>query len=49
MRAIVGVMGAIDFSLGFMLWPVLAYYIRDDFLLQLAGTLPLLVAISFWW
>lgn len=49
MRGKLGIIFALDFSVGFMLWPVVAYFIRDDIYLQLAMALPLLVFLTFWW
>lgn len=49
MRATLGIVYQVDFSVGFMLWPALAYFIRDDVHLQLVVAVPLFVLLTFWW
>lgn len=49
MRGILGIIYQIDFSVGFMLWPALAYFIRNDVYLQLVVAIPLMILLCLWW
>ena len=48
-RSVLGITFQVEFSVGFTLWPALAYFVRDDVRLQLVVAFPLLVLVPFWW
>lgn len=48
-RGALGVSYQLQFAIGFMLWPGVAFFIRDDVILQLVVGIPLIILLLFWW
>ncbi|ELU09061.1 hypothetical protein CAPTEDRAFT_121679 [Capitella teleta] len=48
-RGALGVSYQQQFAIGFMLWPAVAYFIRDDIKVQLAMSGPVIILLVFWW
>jgi OCT family organic cation transporter-like MFS transporter 4/5 len=48
-RGALGVSYQQQFAIGFMLWPGVAYFIRDDIKVQIAMAGPVVILIAFWW
>ncbi|XP_070567252.1 solute carrier family 22 member 21-like [Ptychodera flava] len=48
-RVLVGMINAVSFGVGYLLMVLLAYFIREWWLLQLIVSLPAILLFTYWW